>query len=365
MSTENENKQESFIATKELLLSIFSFFALVFSKWRIWLSALLLGTVLSLIIDITKEKVIKYRSTIIFNLELGGSGMGSQLGGLASAFGLGVQSGGSSGELFTSQNFPTIVRSRAVLERALMKNVEVDGDTLLMMQYVMDSSDIKTNEWAGDLFHAPFTAAINYKFPQKDPKDFTELENRIMNSVYEKIMDVTTISPVKTTNSIMVLTSVLTNEKMVKKWVETVLETTEEFYVEMKTKKTRDLLKIQQEQLAKLQGELNSADSRLAQVTFENPYVTDPMGRMKETQINRKSTFLSSQYIAQLNTIEGLNRMLIEQTPIFTVMEETRLPLEREYSQSGIGLKLFSLAFFFLAIFGVVVADTYKKVMNS
>ncbi len=365
MSFETEQKQESFVATKELLLNIFSFFTLIFNKWRIWLTALLLGTIISLIMDLTQERVVNFRSTIIFNLELGGTSTSGQLGGLASAFGIGVPSGGSSGELFTSQNFPTILRSRAVLERALMKNVEVNGDTLLMMQYVMDSSDIKTNEWAGDLFHDPFTEAINYKFKKKDPKDFTVLENRIMNSVYDKVMEVTEIGSVKTTNSIMVLTSVLTNELLVKKWLETVLKTTEEFYIEMKTKKTRDMLETQYEQLAKIQGQLNSADSRLAQVTFENPYVADPSGRMKETQINRKSTFLSSQYLAQLSTIEGLNRVLLEQTPIFTVMEETRLPLEREYSQTGLGLKVISLALFFLAIFGIVIADTYKKVMNS
>ncbi len=365
MSTEPESKQEKFIATKELLLNIFSFFTLIFSKWRIWLSAILIGTIISLIIDLTQERVINFRSTIIFNLELGGTNASSQLGGLASAFGIGVQSGGSSGELFTSQNFPTIVRSRAVLERALMKDVVVDGDTLLMMQYVMDSSDIKTNEWAGDLFHDPFTDAINYKFRKKNPADFTILENRIMNSVYDKMMEATEISSVKTTNSIMVLTSVLTNEVLVKKWVETVLKTTEEFYIEMKTQKTRDMLETQYDQLAKIQSQLNSADSRLAQVTFENPYVADPSGRMKETQINRKSTFLSSQYLAQLNTIEGLNRILLEQTPIFTVMEETRLPLEREYSQSGLGLKVISLALFFLSIFGIIIADTYQKVMNA
>jgi hypothetical protein len=366
MSLESNKPQESYIATKELLLNIFSFFDLIFSKWRIWMIAMMVGVVISLIIDLTDEKVIDYKANIVFNLELGGASSNSQLGGLASAFGLpSMSGGGSSGELFTSQNFPTIVRSRAVLERVLMKDVVVNGDTLLMMQYVMDSSDIKTNEWAGGLFSEPFTEAINYKFPKKDPKDFTMLENVIMNSVYEKMMDVTDISVVKSTNSIMIITSILTNELLAQKWVETVLSTTEEFYVEMKTKKTRDMLETQHERLEKIQAELFSADSRLARITFENPYVADPSGTMKQTQISRQSSFLSTQYLTQLTTIESLNRLLLEETPIFTIMEESRLPLQQELQKSGLNLKLFGLALLFLSIFGIAIADTYRKVITS
>lgn len=362
---ETKSTTETQVSTKELLLQVFGFFKLLFSNWRVWTAALLFGACISLIKDIFVEEDLNYRSTIIFNLELGGSNQNSQLGGLASTFGLFNQSGSSSGELFSSQNFPTLVLSKAVLERALMKEVVVGKDTLLMINYVADSSDIAEKEWGGDLFHKPFTAAINYTFEKKETKDFTVLENQIIASIYEKMRDATKIDFLKSTNSMMVLSTMLSNEMLAKKWVETVLSTTEEFYVEMKTKKTRDLLETQEKRLAKIQNDLFSTDSQTARMALQNPNVVDPRGMMRETQANRKASFLSTQYMAQLTTIESLNRVLLEETPIFTIVEETRLPLETEYSTAGLNIKLSSLAAFIISIVVLVVIDTYRKVMNG
>jgi hypothetical protein len=360
----NQSK-ETEISTKELLLSFFSTLNLLTSTWKIWLSAMLIGTLLSLVKDLAVNKVTSYRSSIIFNLELGGSGGGSQLSGLASTFGIFSQNNVSGGELFTSQNFPTIMRSRSVIEKALMNEVIVKGDTLLLINYVADSSDIKTNEWGGGIFTPPFHGAIHYKFKKKSTDEFTELENEIINSIYQKLTDATEIEGIKPTNSILLLTTVLTNEKLAKVWVESVLNTTEEFYVEMKTKKTRELLSIQNKQLDKLAASLGMLDTRIARLTFENPNVVDPRGRLQETKANRQSSFITNQYLAQLNTVEGLKRMLLEQTPIFTVMDETRLPLEKEYTKSSLDLKLIAIAFLILSMIWIILNNSYKNIMEN
>ncbi|MFT7247922.1 MAG: hypothetical protein ACI8UX_002047 [Psychromonas sp.] len=362
---ELKNNSENLVSTKELLNQFFDFLDLLASKWRLWLATLLGGACLSLAIDLTLDKVTTYRSTIIFNLELGGGAGQGALSGFASAFGMGGGNTASGGDLFTSQNFPTLLRSRAVMERALMKTVVLDGDSLLMINYIADSSDIKTTEWGGTLFRKPFEAAINHTFEEKDVDEFTELENLMINSIYDKVKEATSVDLVETTSSIMVLTSLMTNELLVKKWVEVLLKTTEQFYVEMKTKKTRNLLATQKEQLSKIESELNYVDSKFSRLVFENEYSVNPKGAMNQTQAARKSSFLTNQYMTQLNTIEGLERVIIEQTPIFTIVEETRLPLEKENTQTGLGLKLISLAFLILSIVIISLTDSYKKIMNA
>ncbi|UBM59307.1 hypothetical protein LAG90_01375 [Marinilongibacter aquaticus] len=360
---ENLKTQETELSTKELLLKLFSLGRYLYTNWRVWLAAFLFGACLTLFKDIFAKEEKLYRAVINFNLELGGNSSASQLGGLAGSLGLFDQGGASSGELFTSQNFPNIVRSRAVFERALMKKVEVDGDSLLMINYVADSSDMAENEWAGDLFHRPFQTAIDYVFEQKDPKDFTPLENMIVRSIYEKLHDATFIGTQKGSASIMNMQALLTNEKLAKAWAETVLETTEEFYVEMKTKKTRRMLKIQEERLGKIQLQLYATDSKAARLALENPNVVDPRGRQKESQVMRNSTFLSNQYVQQLATIEALNRTILEQTPIFTVLEYSRLPLETEYPKGNWDVKLGSLAALALCLFILIIIDAYRKVV--
>lgn len=362
---ELRSDSENQVSTKELLNQLFTFLDLLASKWRIWLAALLVGSSFSLLNDILIEKISVYRSTIIFNLELAGGNNQSQFGGFGGALGMFGQNTPSGGDMFTSQNFPTLLSSKAVLERALMKTVVVKGDSILMINYMADSSDIKTNEWGGSLFKKPFDAAINYKFSKKDISEFNDLENIIIKAIYDKVKEATSVELIDGTSSIMVLSADLTNELLVKKWVETVLETTEEFYVEMKTKKTRELLQTQREQLVKIESQLSSVDSRLARIVFENPNVVDPSGAMHQTQTSRKSNFLTTQYLTQLNTIEGLERTIVEQTPIFTIIEETRPPLEKQDAETGLNLKLSSLAFFILSIITIGLVDSYNRIMKD
>jgi hypothetical protein len=358
--SEFENPEKN-IATKELIIQFLGFIKLISIKWRIWLASMLFGACISLILDFYLSDMKSYRSTITFNLEQGGNNQ-NQFGN----FGFLNQNNVSGGELFSSQNFPELVRSRAVIERALMKTVVVNSDSLLMINYMTDSSDIKTNEWGGSIFRKPNTDAIGYKLVPKGFEDFTPLENSIISAVYEKVKEATLLDALGTSTSIMILTSNLTNELLVKKWVETLLETYEEFYIEMKTKKTRELLKHEYNRIALIESKLNSTDSRMARLNFENPNVVDPRGRMFETQITRKTSFLSTQYVAQLNKIEAYERTLLEETPIFTIIEESRLPLDTgKIETAGLHLKISSLAFFFISILLISVYDSFVSIMKD
>ncbi len=357
---------ENSVSSKEVILHFIDFVKMLARNWRVIMIGFLVGAIISLAKSLSTDVKATYKSFIVFNLELGGGGGMGQLGGLANAFGIGGGNGVAGGDLFTSQNFPTIVRSRVVLERALMSEVVVNGDSTLLINYVIDSSDIKTNEWAGDLFHQPFHEGINYKFTKnKLPNEFTPLENVIIGQVYDKLFDATTVENVETTSSIIQLNVTLNNEKLANVWAKAVLEATEKFYVEMRTKKTRNLLKVQENRLAEIRAQLNSTDKRIARINYENPNVVDPSAQFKEAQINRSSTFLNNQYMTQLATIEGLNRILIEQTPLFTIMEESRLPLETELSSGGIPITLLSIACLLLTIGGLFFRNTYKSIMNS
>jgi hypothetical protein len=354
------NFAEKNISTKELIFQFLRFLKLISSKWRIWLTSLLLGTCISLLLDLLVTDTKLYRSSITFNLEQGTNNQ-NQFGG----FGILNQNNISGGDLFSSQNFPELVRSNAVIERALMKTVVVNGDSLLMINYIADSSDIKTKEWGGSIFREPYNDAIGYEFIMKDFNDFTALENSIISSVNDKVKEVTILDGIGASTSIMLLTANLTNELLVKNWVETLVLTYEEFYVEMKTKKTRELLKHEYNRIALIENKLSNTDSKMARLTFENPNVVDPRGRMYETQITRKTTFLSTQYIAQLNKIEALERTLLEETPIFTIIEESRLPLEITESETGLNLKISSLAFFFISILLISVYDSFVSIMKD
>lgn len=366
--TSTENIKEEQITTKEFFLKLINFFKVIGSKWRILMLGLLLGAIASIIQDLINKKETKYEAKIIFNIDIGGGGAAStsQLGGLAASIGLAgnIPQGAQGGDLLSGTNFAALLQSRIVYERALMKNVQVNGKTLLMANYFKDSSDIADQMWKGDLFHEANEEAISYRFKQKAPKDLSPLENVIIGAIYEHLAPDTQLVPIEG-SSLTQLTTKTVNEQLSKVWAETLLKAIEEFYVEMKTKKTREMLGMQQRRLDSLQVLMFSSDKRLAQLTFQNTTVVDPSGPMRQQQVTRNNAFYSNQYYTQLTTVEGLNRLLVEQTPILTIIEPIRFPLYTYVGGIGQSIKMGSLLGFFVALIYVLARHTYLQIMNS
>ncbi len=351
------------ISTREFFKSIFEYFKFLFSKWQIILIFLLIGTAYDLIKNSIFEIEKKYGGVITFHLELdGSSGGGGQFAGLASTFGLGGGGGQKGGDLLGMSNFESIMLSVNVFQNTFMKEVTVNGKKDLFINYYIDSSNIKRKEWAATLFR-PASEYGNYRFKKKNIMDFTPYENQIISDIYNKLAEETLVEP-KEKSSLFQLNASTTNEMLTKVWMETLLEATEEFYKNMKTKKTRQLLVVQQERLDSLSYLLKNTDRKLARVTFDNPNVVDPNGVMRQQQLSRDNNYMTNQYYTQMANVENLNRMIFEQTPIFTILEPVRLPLSY-YKKVGISTRISGLIMMVVSIIGISLYRTYLKVFDK
>lgn len=360
---ESTKIQETQVSTKEFLKSVFNFFQHLAKNWQILLIALLIGTAFDLVKNVIFKKDPVFTGETTFHLELEGGGGQNQLGGLASTFGLGGAGPGiKTGELLGATNFKSIVLSVNVFQNAFMREVNVGNKKELFINYYIDSSDIKKNEWAGNLFQDP-SPYSNYRFTKKGINEFTPNENLIIGDVYNKIAMDTHVSPVENA-SLIDITAETTNELLTKVWIENLMATTEEFYKNMKTKKTRQLLEIQERRLDSLAYLVKTTDRKMARVTFDNPNVVDPSGIMKQQQINRDNTYITNQYFTQLVNVENLNRLIFEQTPIFTVLEPVRLPLGI-LEKTGISTRLGGIICLFASIFIVSLTKTFKEIMSE
>ena len=156
-----------------------------------------------------------------------------------------------------------------------------------------------------------------------------------------------------------------TNELLAKRWAEVLLETFEEFYKEMKTKKTREMLVMQEARLEKLQVQMFSTDRRLAQITVQNQNIVDPSGSMVQEQTRRSNSFYSQQYLAQLATVDNIRTTLINQTPIFTIVEPIRLPLVKVQSFIGSNMPVGGFIGLILSIVFVSIYTILKEVLSQ
>ncbi|MBA4850102.1 hypothetical protein [Emticicia sp. BO119] len=358
--------QEEQISTKDLFQKIINVFRLIGSEWKLLLIGIAVGTLLSILMDINNFKESQFYGEIQFNLESGNPNQGGMggLAGFANAFGMGGMGGAQTNDLFSGGNFGLVISSKALYEKALMKEVMVGNKKTLFINYYKDSSDIKTNEWGGDLFHEPNKAAINFRFVPKSPEKFGKVENELLATIYEKLVKQTELKPLDKNGSIMILSATTNNEMLTKVWLETLLKSLEEFYKDVRTKKTLEVYNFQVERLNELQGKLNSTDRQLAITTFQNMNAVDPTAPMRQQQLNRNNTYISNQYYNQMATVENLRMLLIHQTPLFTLLQPVRLPLLRKDYTIGGSTKLGAFLGFFLCLVFIIVRKTYQELVS-
>lgn len=347
------------VSTKEFVLSVVDYFKFILGKWRIILIALLLGTCYDLVSKSLFVNTKEYSGQMTFHLELdGGGNQGGQLAGLAGAFGLGGAAP-TQGSILAATNFESILTSLSVFQIAMMKEIKLpNGKKELFINYYCDSSDIKSKEWKGSLFRSP-SGFLNYRMKSKKIEDFTPMENQMMSEVFLKLSSETRMEP-RQASSLFELYATTTNELLTKDWMEILIATTEDFYREMKTKKTKLMLRMQQDRLDSLSYAMKNNDARLARATFDNPNVVDPNGGIKQQVYTRNNTYITNQYFTQLATVEGLNRTLFEQTPIFTILEPVRLPLIA-YKKVGISTRINGLIYMVVAIALLSFYRIYKN----
>ncbi len=357
--------QEEQINTKDLLKKVIGIFKLIGNEWRLLLISIALGTLISILLDVKELKDTDYTGEIQFNLEAGGGqqmGFGG-LGGLAGAFGIGG-GGASSNDLFSGGNFGLLISSKTLYEKALMQEVVIGGKKSLFINFYKDSSDIAKKEWGGDLLHEPNYKAIKYRFEPKPANEFTKDENIIISTIYEKLEAQTTLQPLDKMGSIMVLSATTNSEFLTKVWLETLLKTLKEFYVEVRTQKTREIYDIQMARLRELEGKLSSTDRQLANAQFQNQNAVDPTAPMRTMQLNRSNNYVSTQYYQQLAAVEQLKMQLINQTPLFTVLQPVRLPLlQRTYTVGG-NTKTGAFLGFFLCLVFIIMRKSYQELVN-
>jgi hypothetical protein len=359
------NLKEQEVSTKEFLSQTIRFFRSIGKSWRLLMIGLLSGAIISFVVDIINKKEINYIATVSFNLDIGGGSQNmNQMSGFATAFGIGGLPQSQSGDLLSGANFPTLAKSRIVFERALMTNIVVGRDTMLMANYYKDSSDIVRAEWAGSLFKKPRQEFIDYRFVQKSPDKFTPEENEIITSMYTHLYDNTNFEGVNS-SSLTQLSVISTNDILAKIWAETLLKTTEGFYKEVKTQKTRNMLVEQESRLDSLRALMNGTDSQLASLTFRNPNIINPNAQMRQQQVGKNNTFYSTQYYTQLANVESLNRLLTEQTPIFTIIDPIRLPLMAYSGGLGQSYKLGSILGLVISLVIAVIMNTYREIVNE
>lgn len=358
MSSQPQGTTEEQFTLKDVIIALLAAKDAILKNWKQVVSITLLGLIIGWGLDIYLKKPPSYIAEVVFNLGTAGTSTGMPAG-LGSLFGMG---NAADANIFTGENFFIWVKSSPVMERALMKTVEVDGEDILMANFYIDSSEIKTDRWE------KATHLHDFKFTTNNVDSLDIEERRVLNEVIEDIAHATTIEELGKKSSFMALSVTTINEKLSTIWANTLLETVDEFYAEIQTTKTRKTLSLLEKRADSLGQKLSGSETRLARATDQSIYSVEVETPARLTKLARDNEFIQRLYLEALAGAEQTRVSLVREAPLFTIVEPIKRPLDLTYDsgqrkQIGalLGL-LFALIFvYFKSAYDDAVREKKKK----
>lgn len=326
----------------------------VLRNWKLILIFCIIGYGIGYALDFFLKKPDKYDATILFNLGSGG-GSSQGIGDVAGLLGLNST---PDANIFTGENFFYFVKSRPVVEKTLMKEVQVGDKKMLLANFVIDSSGILDQEWE------KVPKYQNFHFTKNDPEEYTLDEQMALNDVVDKIrVSTDVVQPDRKSSFIMIQVST-ENPLLSERWANTLLETVEEVYTENLTSKTRRTLRLLTNRADSLSRILGGTESRLARQMDYSTIITDPIGKVQVNKLQRSSEFVQQLYVEAMRNAEAMKVSLVREAPLFTIIEPTKIPLDRKADEAKraqigllIGLVLAFVFVYFKGVYATIMED--------
>ncbi|MCF2486996.1 hypothetical protein [Dyadobacter sp. CY347] len=308
---------EDELTPKEVIEKVLVVKTALIRNWKMLVLLPILGFGIGYGLDTFIDKPNMYEAEVVFNLGTGQQSSG--FGDMAGLLGLG---NAPDANIFTGENFFYFVKSRPVLERNLMKEVDVNGQKMILANFFIDSSGIKKKEWE------EIPQNQNFHFASRDIKKLDMRSRRILNELVIKAAASTEIASLDRKSSFISLSTSMENGTLAGLWVTKLLETVEEMYTENQTQKSRKTLNLLQHRADSLAAVLGIAEHKLARQLDYSAQIMLPEAKISANSMERKSSFLQTLYYEAMGSAEKMRVTMVREAPLFTEIEGIKVPLD-------------------------------------
>lgn len=354
MNTDNRNTANDEISLKELIQKVKEWFDYLLYEWKIIVLAGFIGALLGLAYSFSKKPT--YTASLSFALEdeKSGGGLGSALG-LASSLGLDL--GGGGGSIFTGSNLTELFKSRSMVEQTLLNPVEVEGKTISLAEMY-----IKNNEWREKWVENPKFKNIQF-LPNTNRNNFTRVHDSILGVIYNDLSK-TALSVGQRDKKIAIVNIdvVSGNELFSKFFCEALAKQVSDFYVDTKSKKSRENMLVLERQTDSIRRELNGAITGVA-VANDNTFGLNPAMNVRRAPSARRqvdvqaNTAILTELVKQTELAKVTLR---KETPLIQIIDSPILPLKMEKFGKAKGIVLGG----FLAVFFSVLILIIRRFLK-
>ncbi|WP_100628650.1 exopolysaccharide biosynthesis protein [Algoriphagus formosus] len=349
--TENKHFSDSQFTLKEVIQNLRDWLLFFISQWKVLIAAGLIGMVLGALVSIFKKPV--FHAETSFVLEEGDTGGISQMSGLASLVGVNLGSLGSTSGLFQGDNIMELYKSDRMLGETLLS--PFDQEKLLIDRFVeFEELDKK---WASKVDISGMDFSL-----ERD--QFTVAQDSVIQQV-SKLIRERQLSVVKPDRKLSIIQVSISSkdEPFAKIFNETLVDKVNTFYLETKTKKTGENLRILQTQADSVRSILDESIAEYATATDRvpnvNPLLNSAQVESRKRQIDVQATAAVYQEIVKNLEIAKVNHR--NNSPLIQIIDSPRFPLKRTEIRLVKGIVLGAIIVGLLTLFALYFRRLYQK----
>jgi hypothetical protein len=346
----SELRQDQF-SVEAFLLKGLKFLPFLKKHYKFISIGLILGGLIGFGIEIYRSKNLSHTSEIVFILDNEGSS-GGGLSEIASTLGFGGFMGNSS--MFSGENFKELLKTKSLYRKALLTEVVIDGKKDLFANFFLKKCDLAEHEW--DELSPDF---LSYRFKIKDISQSDIQDRNILNAIYEYLNSKTVIEVENPKSSFQTLSVETRNDTLSYVWSKLYLKTVTDYYIANKTKKSKELLVIMDKRVDSLRSALYFTQGKLANYNDQNQQIIYQRARVIADRLQMNSTQLQTMYFEAVRNYDNLKFSLIKESPLFTIISDTELPLPFEPYRWGRVTIIGLLLGFFISCFYLYLKQIY------
>lgn len=349
--TDNKHFSDSQLTLKEVIQNLRAWLLFFISQWKILIAAGLIGMVLGALVSIFKKPV--FHAETSFVLEEGDTGGISQMSGLASLVGVNLGSLGSTSGLFQGDNIMELYKSDRMLGETLLS--PFDQEKLLIDRFVeFEELDKK---WGSKVDISGMDFSL-------ERQQFTVAQDSVVQQV-SKLIRERQLSVVKPDRKLSIIQVSISSkdEAFAKIFNETLVDKVNTFYLETKTKKTGENLRILQTQADSVRSILDESIAEYATATDRvpnvNPLLNSAQVESRKRQIDVQATAAVYQEIVKNLEIAKVNHR--NNSPLIQIIDSPRFPLKRTEIRLVKGIVLGAIIVGLLTLFALYFRRLYQK----
>jgi len=349
MATKKENE----FTIKELWAFGIEWGGYLLKYWKVFLLAGILGGAVGFYYAWKGKK--QYTARLTFALEEKSGGLGSYAA-IASQFRIDLGGAGSSGA-FTGDNLLELMKSRLMIEKTLLTPVLIEGKTELLINRYIAYNKLRETSWANKPYYDDVV------FVEGVPRTKYSLKlDSILFAIQQKVVkENLVINRFDKRLNLVYIECTSIDELFAKHFAEVLMYNASSFYIETKTKKSRNNVAI-------LEHKVDSVKQRLDGLLYSSAVSQDQ--NLNPARARIKVPYMKNQIDVQLLTavyvelsknLELSSFALMREEPLVQIIDTPILPLRYEKKSK----MMFTLMFGISAGFIVGTFLVIKRILDK